>query len=382
MTPPAMSVLSYLPDVLIVCSCFSWAVFMSPKSKAKASAKQTVKKNEPVKTKPTDKAAAKNKKADEVVDTEVESEAHASRSDISKTINKLKYTGDPSKNKKGTPQEIEQAQTLLTYYKKIGTTAERHKFINQMEQVGIKGLAKKISVVEDETDLASSFFARNIKFRSAKQIFEAEGLDVNDYDNDTFEKLLGRILTDNAKKYGYEPESNNHQVKELEKFLYVEDHGNTKQDGTSSSSSVNRRQEADVGDEGKLLKDLAKNNIQIKVEYERFCKVQQNLTTIKCGKRKLVNYENSFNDMAAKLNALSKKDDSLLGKKDQAVKAAQTLREYVGGVTGDLLTWEQLEKTDDIPDDVLEQQATLIRGMATYDTTMKELSNDLRRFAK
>ena len=95
-----------------------------------------------------------------------------------------------------------------------------------------------------------------------------------------------------------------------------------------------------------------------------------------------MNYENSFNDMAAKLNALSKKDDSLLGKKDQAVKAAQTLREYVGGVTGDLLTWEQLEKTDDIPDDVLEQQATLIRGMATYDTTMKELSNDLRRFAK
>ena len=84
-----MAIISYLPDVLIACSCFSWAVFMSPKSKAKASAKHAVKKREPVKTKPTDKAAAKNKKADEVVDTEVESEAHASRSDISSTINKL-----------------------------------------------------------------------------------------------------------------------------------------------------------------------------------------------------------------------------------------------------------------------------------------------------
>ena len=120
---------------------------MSPKSKAKASAEQSVKKTDTAKAKATGKTEAKKQKAADVVDTEAEPEAHASRSDISKTINKLKYTGDPSKNKKGTPQEIEQAQTLLTYYKKIGTTAERHKFINQMERVGIKGLAKMISVV-------------------------------------------------------------------------------------------------------------------------------------------------------------------------------------------------------------------------------------------
>ena len=99
----------------------------------------------------------------------------ATKKDLANAINTLKYNADELKNKKGSPEDIESAKTLLAHYKTLSHSAERADFCEKLKKHGLKGLPKHLHINDSVTDVNDNVASFVMNFDSARDIFRMEG---------------------------------------------------------------------------------------------------------------------------------------------------------------------------------------------------------------
>ena len=99
----------------------------------------------------------------------------ATKKDLANAINTLKYNADELKNKKGSPEDIESAKTLLAHYKTLSHSAERADFCEKLKKHGLKGLPKHLHINDSVTDVNDNVASFVMNFHSARDIFRMEG---------------------------------------------------------------------------------------------------------------------------------------------------------------------------------------------------------------
>ena len=332
---------------------------------------------------------SKKKKVESVDETADEAGTEtADKGAIQNIINTLKYRADPTKNKKG--KDMEESAKLLDHYRNIKGSEDRALFVQRFQQLGIVKFADKLGLLDKTEDYDDKKEAVNVNYKNWRYIFKAEGLDPKDYTADEEEggeldQMLHKLLVRNAKEHGYEkgmkPGDEEETDRDLVRWLYVDNKGTDYAKGTKNSLSFSKKGEGDVtkGAEEKALADMKKAGVEIKIEYQKWMKMQQRLNVIKSGKGKMVTLKNKIDEIKVGLKVKAQKDKAYQSKVDQTQDTLDKITTFVDETTEDILTWSAVTKEDSIEDTVFELMDDKIKNIDNFCTALQEFKKDMNK---
>ena len=208
---------------------------------------------------------------------------------------------------------------------------------------------------------------------SPKAIFEAEGLDINDYRDP--EPLLMKILEQNAAEWGHEVSKKENEVPELVKWLYRKSLGLKASTKSGESSQV----EQSMGASDTLkVQDKA---VAVKIENEPFFKLKCALAIVNSGKAKLSKCGTTLEDLAIRIEIKSVKDSALTTKLEDCQEKKSSLDAYLKELKKKLLLWGALTQTDKIEEETIQEVKNVGDTLLRMDGQLKEAVTEYRKFA-